>query len=218
VKKEEPNIVFQENKKSGVIYAYEDRPYWNSKKKQARSNRKLLGKVDPLTGDIVATRERKARVPTAETPVNTNASIESVQIIKKILVFLGLFVSDTLAKRIISMVLITAGLPNNRVTELVGLGDQSLRKLRKGLADKDFDDMFHVGGGGRKGKLDEVEGLIVEEISKNNYHSHQQIADMVYEKYGVKVSLPVIGRLLKKQDQAIKMRFVASKGESGETT
>jgi hypothetical protein len=55
-----PNVVYQENKKSGVIYAYEDHPYWDPIKKQSRSKRTCLGKVDPNSGKIVPTRGRRS--------------------------------------------------------------------------------------------------------------------------------------------------------------
>ena len=57
--RKQPNVIYQKNKKSGTIYAYEDHPYWDSEKKQSRSKRKCLGKVDPQTGKIVPTRGRK---------------------------------------------------------------------------------------------------------------------------------------------------------------
>ena len=63
-----------------------------------------------------------------------------------------------------------------------------------------------------------MEPAIIEEINSNNYHSHQQIADMVLEKYGIKVSLPVISRLLKKTGQTAKMRLSASESESDGAT
>ena len=125
-------------------------------------------------------------------------TINACQVIKKILRFLQLFMCETLAKRILSMVLITVGVPNSRVTELTGLCDKSVRVLKKALEAGEFDNLFYVGGGGRKRKLIDVEEAIVEEVKNNNYHSHQQIADMVHEKYGIKVSLSVVGRLLKK--------------------
>jgi hypothetical protein len=34
-------------------YAYESISYWDKEKKQPRSKRKYLGKVDPETGDII---------------------------------------------------------------------------------------------------------------------------------------------------------------------
>jgi transposase len=190
-----PGIVYQQNKKTGVVYAYENRPFWDSKKKQSRSIRKLLGKLDPSTGNIVPTRSRKAKESITKTP---EISIDGGQIIKKVLDFIQLFMCVTLAKRLLSMVLIAVGASENLVTELTGLCAQSVRTLRKTLIGGDIDSLFHVGGGGRKRKLADVEDAIIEEINSNNYHSQQQIADMILEKYGIKVSLPVISRLLKK--------------------
>ena len=46
-------IVFQTNKKTGVKYAYESVSYWDPDKKQPRSRRKYIGKVDPETGEII---------------------------------------------------------------------------------------------------------------------------------------------------------------------
>ena len=192
------NIIYLENKKSGTIYAYEDKPYWDTEKKQSRSNRKLIGKVDPETGDIVSTRQRKSKETPMETEENPPSSDAALQIISKVLIFLRLFVCETIAKRVVGMVLVAVGIPEDRVAELLGLCGKSVRAIKKGLEDGAIDDMFHIAGGGRKRKLGDAEESIIEEISNNNYHSHQQIADMIQEKYGIKVSLPVIGRLLKK--------------------
>jgi transposase len=104
----------------------------------------------------------------------------------------------TLAKRVISLVLLVAGTDCNRVAELVGLCGKSVLNIENELRQEDFDNLFHMWRGGRKGKLADLEQAIVDEINRNDYHSHQQIADMIEEKYGIKVSLPAIGRLLKK--------------------
>jgi transposase len=191
----EPSIIYQQNKKTGVVYVYENHPFWDSEKKQSRSTRKLLGKLDPSTGDIVTTRGRNAKEPIDEMPAS---QIDSRQIIQKILTFFQLFMCGTLAKRLLSMALIAIGVSDNLIMELTGLCGQSVRTLKKSLAGGDIDSLFHVGGGGRKRKLVDVEDSIIKEINSNNYHSHQQIADMIQEKYGIKVSLPVISRLLKK--------------------
>lgn len=50
-------IIYQTNKKTGITYAYQNNPYWDKEKQQSRAKRKLLGRVDPTTGDIVPTRE-----------------------------------------------------------------------------------------------------------------------------------------------------------------
>ena len=40
-------IVYQIDKKTGAKFAYESVSYWDKEKKQPRSKRKYLGKVDP---------------------------------------------------------------------------------------------------------------------------------------------------------------------------
>ena len=105
-----PGIVYQQNKKTGVVYAYENRPFWDSGKKQSRSIRKLLGKLDPSTGHIVPTRGRNAKESKKETP---EPSIDGGRIIKNVLDYLQLFMCVTLAKRLLSMVLITVNVSDN---------------------------------------------------------------------------------------------------------
>ncbi len=56
-------IIKQHDKRSGITYAYESHSYWDPEKKMTRAKRKLIGRVDPETGDIVPTdgRNRKAK-------------------------------------------------------------------------------------------------------------------------------------------------------------
>jgi transposase len=130
--------------------------------------------------------------------LETDSHTVSIQILKMVMSFLEVFMCKTLVKRIISLVLIAVGLPNARITELTGLCGRSVRSLKKALADGDTQSLFNVDGGGRKGKLADVEKEIVEEIENNNYHSRQEIADMILEKFNLKVSLSAVGRLIKK--------------------
>jgi transposase len=107
--------------------------------------------------------------------------------------------TKTLAKRIISIVLIAAGAQNERITELTGLCNRSVRELRKNLKNGEVGgELFQVGGGGRKSKMANLEEFIIEKIESNNYHSQQEIADMVHEERGIKVHRTTVGRLLKK--------------------
>ena len=50
------SIVYQIDKKTGAKYAFESVSYWDKEKKQPRSNRTYLGKVDPETGEIIPSR------------------------------------------------------------------------------------------------------------------------------------------------------------------
>ncbi len=71
-----PTIVYQTNKKSGVVYAYESFSCWDKEKKQSRAKRRCIGIVDPETEKIIPTRKRKApqareRTGRGPTPVVT---------------------------------------------------------------------------------------------------------------------------------------------------
>jgi hypothetical protein len=124
----------------------------------------------------------------------------ATKIFEMILQFLQMLLPITLAKRVLSMALIAAGVPDSRVTELTGLCDRSVRALRKSLQAPDASNLFSLGGKrGKKNKLADVESVIIEEIKTGNYSSRQQIVDMVYEKHGIKTSLTAVSGLLKKK-------------------
>jgi len=46
---------------SGVVYAYESISEWDPEKKQSRSKRRCLGRVDPDTGEIIPTSGKRGR-------------------------------------------------------------------------------------------------------------------------------------------------------------
>ena len=50
-------IVYQTNKQTGITYAYENQPFWNKEKRQSRAKRKLIGRVDRESGEIMPTRK-----------------------------------------------------------------------------------------------------------------------------------------------------------------
>ena len=52
-------IIKQVNKKTGVTYVYESHSYRDKSTKQPRSTRRLIGKIDQETGEIVPTRGKK---------------------------------------------------------------------------------------------------------------------------------------------------------------
>ena len=54
-------IIHQKDKRSGLTYAYESISFWDREKKQSRSKRRLIGRVDEQTGEIVPTRGSNKR-------------------------------------------------------------------------------------------------------------------------------------------------------------
>ena len=61
-------IVKVHNKSRGVTYVYESHSYWDKDLKQPRSNRKLIGKIDPATGEVIPTgkKGRQKQEPSSE--------------------------------------------------------------------------------------------------------------------------------------------------------
>lgn len=54
-------MVKQLDKRSGITYVYESVSYWDKEKKQGRSKRTLVGRLDPVSGEIVPTDGRGKR-------------------------------------------------------------------------------------------------------------------------------------------------------------
>lgn len=51
-------VIFQKDKRSGITYAYESKSRWDKDKQQSRSKRKLIGRLDEQSGQIVPTDGR----------------------------------------------------------------------------------------------------------------------------------------------------------------
>ena len=120
-------------------------------------------------------------------------------IVKAVVLFLQRFMPKTLAKRVVSVVLIAVGIPNDRITELTGMSDSSIWRVKKGIRNGNIDDVLAIArGSGRPGNAKGFEREIIEELDKNNYQTRQQVADMIYEKFGITMSVSAVGKLLKK--------------------
>ena len=127
----------------------------------------------------------------------------SLKVIKAISSYLQLFISPDIARRIISAILIIAGVRNPKITELTGLSERGICDLKNQLMSDDVDNLFEIKAGrGRKSKIKDVESQIVDEIEKGNYQTLQQIADMIQDKFEIKVSLMSVSRLVKKTKSA----------------
>lgn len=82
-------IVKQYHKDTNTTYVYESTSYWDSKKGQSRSKRKVIGKIDPVTGEIIPTggrgRKKKAAVvsgadaDTSKEIIRLNEMVASLQ-------------------------------------------------------------------------------------------------------------------------------------------
>lgn len=72
-------VVHQKDKRSGITYAYESISFWDKEKQQSRSKRRLIGRVDERTGEIVPTRGTNKREPQAETVAPRRGPVPSIE-------------------------------------------------------------------------------------------------------------------------------------------
>jgi hypothetical protein len=73
-------IIKQYHKDTDTTYVYDSVSYWDAEKGQSRSKRKLLGKLDPITGEIIPTgqRGRKKKECPVEDPEQVEAKVTAV--------------------------------------------------------------------------------------------------------------------------------------------
>ena len=69
-------IITQYHKDTDTTYVYESISYWDPEKQQSRSKRRVIGKIDPETGETVPTGKRGRKK--AKAPDNTNKAIEEL--------------------------------------------------------------------------------------------------------------------------------------------
>lgn len=74
-------IIKQYHADTDVTYVYESTSYWDAEKKQSRSKRKLLGKLDPVTGEIIptGTRGRRKKETAQSVPTSSGAASEEAE-------------------------------------------------------------------------------------------------------------------------------------------
>ncbi|MBQ9630194.1 MAG: IS630 family transposase [Treponema sp.] len=117
-----------------------------------------------------------------------------------IITFLLGFLTITIARRLIAMLYILADVPVQRICVLTGLHEDTVYELRKKMqsATNILSLLSIKSGSGRKCTLDTFEESVKDELNSHNYHCRQQIADMILEKFGIRLRLSAISAYLKK--------------------
>ena len=67
-------IIYQKDKRSGITYAYENQSFWDKELKRSRSKRKLIGRLNEETGEIVPTDGRCRKNSPYRKPEDTEES------------------------------------------------------------------------------------------------------------------------------------------------
>ena len=71
-------IVKSYNKRNNTFYVYESTSYWDASTKTPRNHRRLIGKIDPISGEVVPTGKRgRPRKNAGAEPVSPPSIAES---------------------------------------------------------------------------------------------------------------------------------------------
>ena len=74
-------IVKQTNKRTGLTYAYESHSYRDPETHKPKSRRRLIGRVDDVTGEIIPTRGRRRKSGLdADLDSTSETTVETVQV------------------------------------------------------------------------------------------------------------------------------------------
>ena len=119
---------------------------------------------------------------------------------KEIINFLADSMSETMARRIVALVLICVKTPVWISEELSGFCKKTIYKLQKLAREGRFSELFSVKGGGRPSKLHlaDVRNEVLEVLDRENFHTHRQICAMILERFRVAISESAAGRFLKR--------------------
>lgn len=148
-------------------------------------------------------KETKQSYDVIEIKLPYNAS----ERLKQVIGFLRLFLTETLAKRLVAIILLAIGIPVEDAVKLSGLSERSLWTLKGNMEKVPMAELMTMKSGrGRKRKTANIEEQILAEIESNNYHTRQEIADMIEEKFHVHISRSSVGRLLKKRHSVVEER------------
>lgn len=119
--------------------------------------------------------------------------------IEAVVKFLQLFLPATTSRKVVSVILLAAGMSVTEIAEMTGLSSRSVQSTGRAIKDGSISSILaRRKNSGRKRKTAGVEEQIAAELEQENYHTRQQIADMIREKFQITVSLSAVGRLLKK--------------------
>ncbi|MBO6294069.1 MAG: hypothetical protein J6N51_17705 [Selenomonas sp.] len=118
--------------------------------------------------------------------------------------FLGTLMPPTLSKRAVAMLLLVAGMGNEKIVSLTGMCIRSVRALRKTMEEQEpTSELFAIKpGSGRKRKTDGIEEQVWAELDTGKYRTHKAVADMLKEKFGIDASVNLAARLMKRWKSA----------------
>ena len=70
-------IIKQRNSESGIVYVFESEKYWDEDQKKYKYRKRSIGKLDPITGEIIPAKSKRGRKP--QLPPQTDVDMGEFQ-------------------------------------------------------------------------------------------------------------------------------------------
>ena len=180
---------------------------YSLKKKYSYKSYNLNGNLHPAYDTMnhrkyhfAGGRETKMAKKSHERPnIYVSDDSSATVVIEAVLSVLRVFLPKKVAQKVVCIILLTADAPIPRVVKLTALTERCVRDIGRNMrAGRIGDVLNRRTGSGRKSKTANVEEQIITEVERKNYHTLQQIADMIKEKFRISLSLQSVSNLLKK--------------------
>ena len=84
---------------------------------------------------------------------SSNENNHSDVIMEAVISFLAIVMPSTLVKRVLSLVLIAAGIDNKNINRLTGYGESTIRKLKSDMHKKSLPEILTIKRRRQKGKV-----------------------------------------------------------------
>lgn len=117
---------------------------------------------------------------------------------KEIIRYLSDFMAETMAMRIVALVLICFKAPVWVITELSGFCTKTVYKLMKLAREGRFSELFSISGGGRPSKLADIKNQLFDILDSENFSTYKAIVRMIKDRFDINVSVSAVRRLLKR--------------------
>lgn len=72
------SITKSRDNRTGTVYVYESESYWDKEKKAPRNRKKLIGKLDEATGEIISTGKRGRKLKAEQQGTAKDGTLEQM--------------------------------------------------------------------------------------------------------------------------------------------
>lgn len=72
------SITKSRDNRTGIVYVYESESYWDKEKKAPRNRKKLIGKLDEATGEIIPTGKRGRKLKAEQQGTAKDGTVEQM--------------------------------------------------------------------------------------------------------------------------------------------